>query len=29
MEKNQKIDRRLVNINKKEPSIALEIMRGL
>jgi hypothetical protein len=29
MEINQKIDRRLVNINKREATIALEIMRGL
>ncbi len=29
MEINQKIDRRLVNINKREAAIALEIVRGL
>jgi hypothetical protein len=29
MEINQKIDKRLVNINKREAAIALEIMRGL
>jgi hypothetical protein len=29
MEINQKIDKRLININKREAVIALEIVRGL